>query len=106
MRKPGVPLHVLPGFTDAIASRLRDHLSVSTADEFVDLATRFPEQVRQVADVSNDEWHRLVEVATTHVSPETLEEIVNPKTSDYPFKTGFDVPDDQGNRGRGGRGQT
>jgi hypothetical protein len=95
MRKAGVPLHVLPGFTEAIAARLRDQLSVSTADEFVDLATRFPDSVRNVAGVGEHDWEQLVQTAATHVSTDLHEEILKREGGTYPFKTGFDPPKDR-----------
>ena len=90
MPKAGSPLERVPGFTADVRSKLRDHLSVTTVEEFVDLAARYPAQVRGIVGAAAPEWQALVEAARHSLPGDVLVEITAPTRSS--FSTGHDWP--------------
>lgn len=91
MQKTGHPLRDIDGFPADVVDKLRDQLSVTTAEEFVDLARRFPDSVRGVLGTDEKQLADLRERAVSAAPlAETLSEEAPP--DDYPFATGHDAP--------------
>jgi hypothetical protein len=86
VRKPGVPLTSVDGFTPAAVAALRDQLSVTTADEFADLAARMPARLRELLDVDEPTFDRLRRHADAAATPVDA--------SEQEFRTGLDAPRD------------
>lgn len=88
----GHPLIAVEGFPRDIVSRLRDELSVSTAEEFVDLSTRQRELIARLLEVSGSRLDELCSRAASVVDAAELNEILHPRTRDYSYATGLDAP--------------
>ena len=91
MPKTGHPLREVPGFDPALVLRLRDELSVTTAEEFVGLWRSAAGSLAHLFGGSK-EASRLAEAATSAIGSERLEEIVQAESSRYPYFTGHDAP--------------
>ncbi len=87
--KQGAPLVSIPEFAEGLARALRDELSVTTAEEFVDLAHRQPALLRKLLHLRPDELQPLVERAAAQMSPDTLTGLHAPESK---FATGQDAP--------------
>jgi hypothetical protein len=123
MDKPGLALSDIDRFPRAAAKRLRSRLSVTTADEFLDLWSRFPSSIRSVLNVSDPEADRLARLVKTARDDVTegargRPDDLGPAASSperpgraYPYRTGLDPPpegqdvftDTQWERRRGGK---
>jgi hypothetical protein len=90
--KPGHPLQQVPGFPPASAQKLRDELSISTGEEFLDLAGRFTDGLRRLLGAGPDEIERLRDLVRAVLPAEQVHSIEKPQKLDYPFRTGHDAP--------------
>jgi hypothetical protein len=90
--KPGHPLQQVPGFPAESAEKLRDELSVSTGEEFLDLAGRFGDGLGTLLDAGPGEVERLRELVRAVLPAEQVRSIENPQKLAYPFRTGHDAP--------------
>lgn len=90
----GHPLTAVEGFPRELVSRLREELSVSTAEEFVDLSTRQRELVARLLNVTAPRLDDLCSRAASVVDAAALEGILHPAPSDYSYATGLDAPED------------
>ena len=84
MAKPGVALADVEGFPPSAVDRLRDEASVTTAEEFVDLARRLGPSLQALLDADDEEFARLralAEGVAGDVSSEPAE-----------YRTGMDPP--------------
>lgn len=59
MAKQGVALIGVEGFSPLVVDRLRDEASVTTAEEFVDLARRMGPSLQALLDVDDASFERL-----------------------------------------------
>jgi hypothetical protein len=59
MDKPGVALVGVEGFPPSVVDRLRDDASVTTAEEFVDLAARMAGSLQALLQVDDATFARL-----------------------------------------------
>jgi hypothetical protein len=93
MDKVGQPLNEIAEFSDDDVARLRDQLSVTTADEFVDLARRFPDSIAEVLGVARRKVGHLRRAAAA-VAPEADELAARggAAADGYPYLTGHDAP--------------
>jgi hypothetical protein len=82
--KPGVALADVEGFPPSAVERLRDEASVTTAEEFADLARRMGPSLQALLDADDEEFARL----------RALAEAVAPDVGGEPgeFRTGMDPP--------------
>lgn len=84
VEKPGVALADVKGFPKAAADRLRERASVTTAEEFVDLARRMAPSLERMLDVDGPGLRRLRAMA---------EEVAEPvEHNDAIYQTGMDLP--------------
>lgn len=90
--KTGHSLREIDRFPRDLLDRLRDELSVTTAEEFVDLGHRLPEQLRSALQVGDELFRDLYAAAFGALSPQQRREIMAPKRESYPFATGHDAP--------------
>jgi hypothetical protein len=90
--KPGEPLAVVPGFPTKLAAQLRDQLSVTTAEEFVDLAHRHSELLASALSINPQELEELLSRAAQAIPPEVRDEIMHADPLDHSFSTGHDPP--------------
>jgi hypothetical protein len=91
MDKLGHPLRDVEGFPPDMVDRLRDQLSVTTAEEFVDLARRFPAAVQGVLGADEKQLADLRKCAVG-AAPDSEALSEAPAPDDYPFATGHDAP--------------
>jgi hypothetical protein len=89
MPKLGHPLREIPVFEPSILERLRDKLSVTTAEEFVGLWRSVPEALSSVLGPRTAE---LADAATRTLSPQDIENLSKAEESSYPFRTGHWPP--------------
>jgi hypothetical protein len=100
LRKPGLALSDIDGFPTRAVKRLRTQLSVTTADEFLDLWKRFRSSLDSVLDVDATEAERLAGVvaraqAAFTASPDkraAAEAEPAGGAGAYPYRTGLDAP--------------
>lgn len=88
----GHPLSAVDGFPVDLIAQLRDELSVSTAEEFVDLSTRQRELVARLLHVSGSRLDELCSRAASVVDAAELQDILHPAPRDYSYATGLDAP--------------
>jgi hypothetical protein len=88
----GHPLIAVDGFPSDLVSRLRDELSVSTAEEFVDVSTRQRPLIARLLNVSESRLDDLSSRAASVVDAAELNEILHPAPRDYSYATGLDAP--------------
>ncbi len=89
--KPGRSLRDVGGFPAQLIARLRDELSVTTGEEFLDLAGRERTRLRSLLAITDAELEAL-EASVAEVSGR-----VDPGGSaspNPPLMTGFDLPPD------------
>jgi hypothetical protein len=91
MQKTGHQLRDVEGFPREALEKLRDELSVTTAEEFVDLSGRFPEEVRGLLGADEKQLAVLRDCAIG-AAPDAEELSQEPAPDDYPFATGHDAP--------------
>ena len=84
MAKPGVALAGVEGFSPSVVDRLRDEASVTTAEEFVDLARRMGPSLQALLHVDDASFERLRALA------ESVAAEVNPQPAE--LRTGLDPP--------------
>jgi hypothetical protein len=92
--KPGHSLREIDRFPVEVTDRLRDELSVTTAEEFVDLGNRMRGRLRSVLQLDDRLLRELLEAATDTLSPQQRREVLEPRRGHYPFATGHDAPVD------------
>lgn len=92
--KPGHSLREIDTFTPEVIERLRDELSVTTAEEFVDLGSRMEGRLRSLLGIGDGRFQELFEAAAASLSRRQLHEVVQPRRGHYPFATGHDAPVD------------
>lgn len=90
----GHPLKAVEGFPRELVSRLRDELSVSTAEEFVDVSIRQRDLIARLLNVSTPQLDDLYARAASVVDAGELAEILRPTQSDYAYATGLDAPEE------------
>jgi hypothetical protein len=90
----GHPLAAIEGFPHEVAARLRDELSVATAEEFVDVATRQRDLIARMLDLSGPRLDELRSRAAAVVDAGELAEILRPANRGYTYATGLDAPAD------------
>jgi hypothetical protein len=91
MQKLGHPLREIDAFPKEHLEKLRDDLSVTTAEEFIDLARRYPDTLRTVLGTDDDQLASLRESAAA-AAPEAEQLSQEPPPDGYPFRTGHDAP--------------
>ena len=82
--KHGVALAGVEGFPPSAVARLRDEPSVTTAEEFVDLARRMGPSLQALLRVDDASFERLCALAADVAAD------VEPQRTD--FRTGMDPP--------------
>lgn len=92
MEKRGVHLNALPGFPSGVANLLREEFSVTTAEEFVDLATRAPEGVRRAIDVTSASLDQLVRTAGSSIATRPEDAAKRGQLNAHRYRTGHDAP--------------
>jgi len=96
--KQGVSLRTIDGFPPALADRLRDDLSVTTGEEFLDLAARTRSPLRAALGIDEDELtdlERLVGEVAERVPDDAAPAFDAPAAGAAPpFMTGFELPED------------
>lgn len=85
-------LRNVEGFPGELASRLRDELSVSTAEEFVEMSTRQRELITRLLNVSGSHLDELCSRAASVIDAAELKAILHPASRDYSYATGLDAP--------------
>jgi hypothetical protein len=89
----------IEGFPNEFRYRLRDDLSVTSAEQFVDLASRFPDEVASLLEISLDDleqWRLLVaDSMTKHRRKlgQADDDQGDATASQYPYMTGHDPPE-------------
>jgi hypothetical protein len=89
--KQGYPLRAVDGFDSKTLATLRDELSVTTAEEFLHAATAYPHQVAKLLETDPSIVSGYAEAAAAALGDEA-EEILNPQTVAYNYRTGHDAP--------------
>lgn len=93
MAKKPQSLADIPAFPADAAQRLRSELSVSTAEQFLDLSSRYGESVQKVLGVDESTLAELQRTVTAAVPKKVAREATKkPRASKYPFRTGQDAP--------------
>jgi hypothetical protein len=92
--KIGHPLSEIAEIPERFSSTLREELSVTTVEEFLDLALRYPSDLQQLLDVDDTEWSQLIDVSRATLSRPEFDDVLRPPADDYPFMTGHDAPAD------------
>jgi hypothetical protein len=87
-------LDTVEGFAPDVVTKLREELSVNTAEQFVDLASHHREAIRNLLDVDSNHLDDLLGHAASVIPHTELREILQPVADDYPFATGHDSPVD------------
>lgn len=90
--KWGHSLNEIAEFSPEISTKLRDDLSITKAEQFVDLATTHERELRRLLRLDPPELCRLVGAAAQAVAEDDLEAITTRKRDDYSFSTGHDSP--------------
>jgi hypothetical protein len=89
--KFGHPLREIPGAPSDLLMKLRDELSVTTAEELVALCRSSKEDLlRAIGD--RDALESLAQRALEVVSPEEVKAIVEAEQRPYPYATGHEPP--------------
>jgi len=91
MQKAGHPLREIAGFDQNLVARLRDELSVTTAEEFVGLWHSSPVELSNMLG-GEQRTSGLALLAKSALSKEEIESLTRSENSDYPFKTGHEAP--------------
>jgi len=89
MPKIGHPLRGIPEFDASLLARLRDELSVTTAEELVGLWRAVPQSVGSILGKRAGE---LADAAQRFLSPQDMEKLAQSEQSEYPFQTGHEAP--------------
>jgi hypothetical protein len=92
--KIGHPLSEIAEIPERFLSTLREELSVTTVEEFLDLASRYPSDLQQLLDADDTEWSQLIDVSRAALSRTELDDVLHPPADDYPYMTGHDAPAD------------
>jgi hypothetical protein len=90
MQKNGVQIAEVRGFPPPLAERLRDELSVTTAEEFVDLAHRMATSMQSLLGLNESQFTKL-RVLVEEAAPEEADSPTS-STSEYRFRTGLEPP--------------
>ena len=92
--KWGHSLTEIAEFRPEISTKLRDHLSITKAEQFVDLATTHERELGSLLRLDLPELRRLVRAAAQAVAADDLETITTAERGAYPFSTGHESPVD------------
>lgn len=92
MNRQGYLLSKIPLFPPGVYALLRDQVSVTTAEQLLDLAGRKPQLLQQAIGTDQTGLDRLVMLARSVLSASEVREIESPERIDYPFRTGHDLP--------------
>jgi hypothetical protein len=106
MKKAGHPLAALREVPEPLVQKLHQELSVTTIEEFLDLASRNGPQLQSFLELDDSEWSRVLERSRESLSPAELEESFRQQSTDYPFRTGHDAPPDTKLAGKTKREET
>jgi hypothetical protein len=91
MMKCGHPLREIPGAPSGLLARLRDELSVTTAEELVALwRTSKDDLLRAIGD--SDALESLAHRALDVLPPEEVKAIIETEQQSYPYATGHEAP--------------
>ena len=83
MKKAGHPLTALRDVPEPPLQKRRQELSVTTIEEFLDLASRNGTQLQRFLELDDSEWSRALERSRESLSPAELEELTRPQSTDY-----------------------
>lgn len=86
VQKQGVALVDIEGFPAAAVERLRDEVSVTTADEFADIARRMAPKLQAMLEIDDDSFARLRQLA------EVAATVGDAPDSTDRLRTGMDPP--------------
>jgi hypothetical protein len=98
--KQGYPLREISGFDTRVLSTLRDHLSVTTAEEFLHAAATYPDAIAGLLSTDRVVVARYAEAAAAALGHDEADAILNPPAVPYAFRTGHDAPPSSGPRRR------
>ncbi len=90
--KQGYPLREISGFGARVLSTLRDHLSVTTAEEFLQAATSYLDDVARLLSTSRTGVEGYAHAAAQALGHDEADAILNPAAIAYGFATGHDAP--------------
>jgi hypothetical protein len=90
--KQGHPLAQISAFSSEILYKLQSELSVTTAEEFVDLSHRLPTAIEVALAIDHARFERLVAASRAVLSKEELREIEQPPENLRILSTGFEPP--------------
>jgi hypothetical protein len=90
--KQGHPLAQISAFSAEVLSKLRSELSVTTAEEFVDLSHRLPTAIKAALAIDHARFETLVEASRAVLSKDELGEIEQPPGNLRILSTGFEPP--------------
>jgi hypothetical protein len=90
MQKNGIPIGEVRGFPPPLAARLRDELSVTTAEEFVDLAHRTATAMQSLLGLDEDQLAKLRDLAEEAAPKEAA--TLRSSTTNRRFRTGLEPP--------------
>jgi hypothetical protein len=88
VQKQGVALTDIEGFPASCVDRLRDEMSVTTAEEFVDLAQRMAPALQALLEVDDASFGWLRGLAQSAATATEPAEPAEPRE----FRTGMDPP--------------
>ncbi|HYI10957.1 MAG TPA: hypothetical protein VEK57_18010 [Thermoanaerobaculia bacterium] len=90
----GYPLDAVSEFPREYASKLREELSVRTAEQFVDLSTHHRDQIARLLEIEPRQLDELCSRAASVIDASDLEDILHPAIPAYSYTTGHDAPVD------------
>lgn len=88
--KDGIPLASLSWFPAEARQKLRDELSVTTAEEFIGLAESASGQVSSLIDLDEKQFADLVERVFKVLPADVQQTLRNLSKLPYPYSTGLD----------------
>lgn len=94
--KSGHRLEDVQGFDPEALETLRRELSVTTAEEFLDLSNRYKEEMARLLGVESRAVDRYAGAAASAVGADTAAAILEPPADPYPYRTGHDAPTSPG----------
>ena len=90
--KSGHPLKDTGIASPAMLERLRDELSVTTAEEFLHFASHYREALAELLDTTPQAVDRLAATAAASVGADEAAAIGAEPEDAYPYRTGHDAP--------------
>ena len=94
--KSGHRLDDIQDFEPETLETLRRELSVTTAEEFLDLSSRYKDEMARLLGVEPRAVDRYASAAATAVGADTAATILEPPADPYPYRTGHDAPTSAG----------